>query len=229
MITKALYLDNMILQDFSATITSVQDEESIRIVLNQTAFYPKSGGVEGDLGQLIRESDGEIFSIMHAEKKGDEIIHVVDRPGLQTGDVVKGKLDWARRSELSRYHTAAHVLSGVFWNKGQVKVTGNDISIGQGRIDFNFPDFQRDLIEKFVTQANEIIKQDLQVITYYTSREELEKDPSLIKLAMGIPKHIEIIRIVDIKGFDKQPDGGCHVSSLKAIGTIAVTKIKNKG
>jgi len=128
-----------------------------------------------------------------------------------------------------RYHTAAHVLSGVFWIEGQVKVTGNNISLGQGRIDFNFPDFQRDLIEKFVIKANEIIQQDLQVITYYISKEELEKDPSLTKLAMGIPKHIETIRIVEIEGYDKQPDGGCHISALKEIGTISIKKIKNKG
>ncbi|MCK5346937.1 MAG: alanyl-tRNA editing protein, partial [Candidatus Heimdallarchaeota archaeon] len=115
------------------------------------------------------------------------------------------------------------------WNKGQVKVTGNDISIGQGRIDFNFPDFQRDLIEKFVTKANEIIQQNLQVITYNISREELEKNPSLTKLAMGIPKHIETIRIVEIEGYDKQPDGGCHVSSLSEIGIVTIMKIKNKG
>ena len=217
----------MTLQEFTATVLSVNDET--RIILNQTVFYPKSGGVEGDMGLIIREPDGEIFTVIRTEKKGDEIIHIIDHPGLDPEDVVQGIIDWPRRYELMRYHTAAHVLSGVFWNEGQVKVTGNDISIGQGRIDFNFQDFQRDLIEKFVTQANEIIKQDLQIITYFISREELEKDPSLTKLAMGIPKHIETIRIVEIKGYDKQPDGGCHVSSLKAIGTVAITKIKNKG
>ena len=217
----------MTLQEFSATIITVQ--EDTRIVLDQTVFYPKSGGVEGDMGMIIREPDGEIFTVMHTEKKGDEIIHIVDHPGLEPTDSVQGIIDWSRRYELMRYHTAAHVLSGVFWNEGQVKVTGNDISIGQGRIDFNFPDFQRDLIEKFVTKANEIIQQNLQVITYNISREELEKNPSLTKLAMGIPKHIETIRIVEIEGYDKQPDGGCHVSSLSEIGIVTIMKIKNKG
>ena len=46
---------------------------------------------------------------------------------------------------------------------------------------------------------------------------------------MGLPKNIETIRIVDIKGFDKQPDGGCHVKSLTEIGKISTKKLVNKG
>ena len=44
-----------------------------------------------------------------------------------------------------------------------------------------------------------------------------------------IPKSIKNVRIVDIKDFDRMPDGGCHVSSLKEIGTIRVKKLDNKG
>ena len=46
---------------------------------------------------------------------------------------------------------------------------------------------------------------------------------------MGLPKNIDVIRIVDIKNFDRQPDGGCHVLSLKEIGKISIKKLVNKG
>jgi misacylated tRNA(Ala) deacylase len=46
---------------------------------------------------------------------------------------------------------------------------------------------------------------------------------------MGLPKKIQTIRIVDIKGFDRQPDGGCHIKSLKEIGKISIKKLVNKG
>jgi misacylated tRNA(Ala) deacylase len=128
-----------------------------------------------------------------------------------------------------RYHTAAHVLSGVFFNEGKVKVTGNNLVLGKGRIDFNFPNFERNLVEKFVERSNEIIQSDLNVESYYITREELEQDASLMKLNMGLPKNIKQVRIIDIKSFDKQPDGGCHVSHLGEIGKISITKIQNKG
>jgi misacylated tRNA(Ala) deacylase len=85
------------------------------------------------------------------------------------------------------------------------------------------------LIEEEVDKSNKIIQQDYPVEVYYLERAEVEIDPDLVKLAMGIPKGIKKLRIVDIKGFDRQPDGGCHVRSLNEIGKISIKKLVNKG
>ncbi|MHA1520904.1 MAG: alanyl-tRNA editing protein [Promethearchaeota archaeon] len=221
-----LYTDDMYLQEFEATVESVTDEKYI--ILDQTAFYPKSGGVAGDTGKIIRDSDGKEFSVIYTGKFQGNISHEVDGPGLKNGDKIKGKIDWERRYELMRYHTAAHVLSGVFYQEGGVKITGNDLSLGKGRVDFNFPDFDRTLVEDFVRKANETIEKNLSVEVTYITREELEKDTDLTKLVMGLPKNIKTVRIIDV-GFDKQPDGGCHVHTLGEIGKIEIVSLKNKG
>ena len=39
----------------------------------------------------------------------------------------------------------------------------------------------------------------------------------------------DTLRIVDIKGFDKQADGGCHVKSLNEIGRLKFKEAVNKG
>jgi len=225
--TKALYLEDMYLKEFEAVVESVSEEKLI--VLDQTAFYPKSGGVDNDSGIFRRLSDNKEFKVIFARKIENEISHEVEELGLEVGDKILGILDWNRRFELMRYHTAAHVLSGVFFNEGNVKVTGNNLVLGKGRIDFNFPNFERDLVEKFVERSNEIIQSDLNVESYYITRDELEQDASLMKLNMGLPKNIKHVRIIEIKTFDKQPDGGCHVSHLGEIGKIQIQKIQNKG
>jgi len=225
--TKALYLEDMNLKEFEAVVENVSDGRFI--MLDQSAFYPKSGGVDNDLGVFKRLSDNKEFKVIFARKIENEISHEVEELGLEVGDKILGILDWDRRFELMKYHTAAHVLSGVFFNEGNVKVTGNNLVLGKGRIDFNFPNFERDLVEKFVERSNEIIQSDLNVESYYITRDELEQDTSLMKLNMGLPKHIKHVRIIDIKSFDKQPDGGCHVSHLGEIGKISITKIQNKG
>ncbi len=222
---KELYLDDMNLKEFEAEVISVTDGKYV--VLDQTAFYPKSGGVANDEGSLIRGSD--VFKVVYVGKFKGKISHEVSPEGLQVGDKVIGKIDWERRYNLMRYHTAAHVLSGVFFKHSSAKITGNDISLNQGRIDFNLEDFDRSLIEDYVDKANEVIKQDLPVVIYNMSREELDQHPDLTKLAMGLPKGITNVRIVDIEGFDRQPDGGCHISTLKEIGTISMRKLVNKG
>lgn len=222
---KELYLEDMNLKEFEAEVISVT--EGKYVVLDQTAFYPKSGGVANDEGRLIRGSD--VFKVVYVGKFKGKISHEVSPEGLQVGDKVIGKIDWERRYNLMRYHTAAHVLSGIFFKYSSAKITGNDISLNQGRIDFNLEDFDRSLIEDYVDKANEVIEQDLPVIIYNISRVELDQHPDLTKLAMGLPKGITNVRIVDIQGFDRQPDGGCHISTLKEIGKISMKKLVNKG
>lgn len=224
--SKALYLDDMLLKEFEAEVVSVKDGKFI--VLDQTLFYPKSGGIANDEGILVRGSD--TFNVVYVGKFSGQISHEVDKEGLQVGDKVTGTLDWNRRYKLMRFHTAAHVLSGAFFKNLGAKITGNEIStLDQGRIDFNLENFDRKLIEEQVEKSNEIIQADYPVEVYSLQRSEVEKDPDLIKLAMGLPKNIDVIRIVDIKNFDRQPDGGCHVQSLKEIGKINIKKLVNKG
>lgn len=222
----ALYEDNMQLKEFDAKVVSIKDGKYV--VLDQTAFYPKAGGIANDLGTLTKGS--EIFNVVFVGKFGGKISHEVDKEGLQVGDEIIGEIDWERRYKLMRYHTAAHVLSGAFFKNLGAKITGNDISsTEQGRIDFNLENFDRTLIEEQVEISNKIIQENYPVEVYYMDREEVEKDPELVKLAMGIPKGIKTLRIVDIKGFDRQPDGGCHIQSLKEIGKISLKKMVNKG
>ncbi|MFW9995253.1 MAG: alanine--tRNA ligase-related protein [Candidatus Odinarchaeota archaeon] len=225
---KELYQDDMTLKEFEAEVSSVKDGKYV--VLDQTAFYPKSGGIDYDSGTLTRLSDGKSFDIVYTGKFKGQISHEVDQEGLQPGDKVKGELNWERRYKLMRYHTALHVLGGVFYKElGGVQVTGNDATTEQGRVDFNIENYDRSLIEEQVKKANEIIAKDLPVKVYHISREEMDSDPDMMKLAMGIPKNITDVRIVEITGFDRMPDGGCHISSLKEIGEVTVTKIVNKG
>lgn len=224
--TKSLYLNDMYLKEFEAKVSSVKDGKFI--ILNQTAFYPKSGGVDCDTGYFMRNS--ERFNVVYTGKFNEDISHEVDIEGLQIGDKITGKIDWDRRYKLSRYHTAAHILSGAFYkNLGGIKITGNNITLEHGRIDFNMENFDRTLIEEQVKFSNEIVNADHKVETYYMSRSEVESNPALTKLAMGIPKNFKEVRIIDITGFDRQPDGGNHVKSTKEVGPIKIKKLVNKG
>jgi misacylated tRNA(Ala) deacylase len=224
--TQALYMDDSYLKEWNAEVTSVTKEKFI--MLDKTAFFPKGGGVEWDTGTLTTDDERQ-FHVVYTGKFSGEISHELDTRGLKTGDNVHCSLDWERRYQLMRYHTATHVLSGVFFNNHDLKVTGNQLTTEKGRIDVNMIEMDVDLIKKAIATSNEIISKNLSVDTYYISREEAEKDPILFKLAMGFPHDIQTIRIVDIKGFDRQADGGCHVKNLKEIGSLVFQNAVNKG
>jgi len=98
----------------------------------------------------------------------------------------------------------------------------------KGRIDFDLENFDREKIDEYFQKANEIIRRDLLLKTYYLTREEALKMPEIAKLAKGLPD-VENVRVVEIVGFDRQADGGTHVKSLGEVGGIEFIKAENKG
>ncbi|RMF05614.1 alanyl-tRNA editing protein [Candidatus Woesearchaeota archaeon] len=222
----ALYMKDSYLKEFEAEVVSVSQDKYV--VLDRTAFYPNGGGQPYDTGRLIRD-DGEEFKVVYVGKFDGRISHEVDRPGLKEGDKVKGVIDWERRYELMRYHTAAHILSGVFHKECGAKITGNQLDIGKGRIDFNLEEFDRERIMEYFEKANRIVEEDRPVLVSFMSRDDALKDPDLFKLAGVLPPAVKELRIVEIKDFDRQADGGTHVRSTKEVGKIVFVKAENKG
>ena len=222
----ALYMNDSYLKEFVATVKTASGKY---VVLDKTAFFPQGGGVECDHGIMRRKSDGKEFKVVFTGKSEGNISHEVDAEGLLAGENVHCKLDWDRRYKLMRYHTAAHVLSGIFSRNYNLLMTGNQLTTEKGRIDMNMGNMDLNLIKEGFDKANEVIQKNLNVEAYYKSKAEAEKDPTLFKLAIGFPHNIDTLRIVDIKGFDAQADGGCHVRSLKEIGKIVFLEAVNKG
>ena len=223
---KALYMDDSYLKEWDAEVTSISKGKFI--VLDKTAFFPKGGGVEWDTGTMTTDDDTP-YNIVFTGKFSGNISHEVDREGLTQGDTVRCKLNWERRYQLMRYHTATHVLSGVFYKDYNLKVTGNQLTTEKGRVDLNMEEMNVDIIKEAIEKSNDIIKKNHPIEIYYTSREKAEKDPVLFKLAIGFPHDIDTIRIVDIKGFDRQADGGCHVNHLNEMGILKFKDAVNKG
>lgn len=223
--SQTLYLEDSYLKEFEATVESVKDDKYV--VLDRTSFYPSSGGQPHDTGVLV--CDGEEYPVVYVGKFGGDISHEVSKPGLKPGDKVKGKIDWERRHILMRYHTAAHVLSEVIHKKTGARVTGNQLDVGKGRIDFNLEDFDREALPGYEKEANEILKSGLQVKKYFLEREEAFKNPDLFSLRNVLPPDVKELRIVEIDGFDTKACGGCHVDNTSEIGEIQIMKAENKG
>lgn len=226
----ALYMDNCYLKEFEAVVESVKDGKYI--VLDKTAFYPLGGGVSYDTGVLIKnngENGNEEFHVIYVGKFDGKISHEVSKAGLNAGDKVTGKINWERRYKLMRLHTTAHLLASIFHNKGNVLITGNQIEPDKSRMDFSLENFDRALIDKCFNAAHELVQKDAPVRISYMKREEALKIPDMVKLAGKMPPDVETLRIVEIEGIDRQADGGCHVKSLKEIGSIELIKLENKG
>ncbi|MEM2904460.1 MAG: alanyl-tRNA editing protein AlaXM [Candidatus Bathyarchaeia archaeon] len=222
---KALYLDDSYLRECDATILSVTEGKSV--VLDQTVFHPVGGGQPWDTGRILRGS--EVFNVVSAREFHGEVAHEVDRPGLAAGEKVRCILDWDRRYKLMRSHTAAHVLITVLNRRTGALVTGNQLDEDRARIDFSLREFDRQVVNECIEEANRLVKEDMPVKSYFLPRAEALKIPGLVKMAEAFPPEVPALRIVEIVGLDRLADGGTHVRSLKEIGEIKLLRAENKG
>src|SRR5689334_11832945 len=118
MAVQLLYQTDAYLRDFDARVTRV---DGSAVYLDQTAFYPTGGGQPHDLGLLNGTP------VLEVRKDGDDVRHVLDGAIPALGATVHGAIDWPRRYELMRTHTALHILSGVIWLNFGAQVTGGNM------------------------------------------------------------------------------------------------------
>ena len=209
------------MREFEAKVESV---DGTRVVLDQTAFNPRGGGLVSDTGTLAGVRVSEVV------KEREEIVHVLESAtSLWSGAAVHGVLDWERRFRIMRMHTSAHVLSAVVNRETGALITGNQISPDQSRVDFNLDNFDKGKISSYIDRVNEVVAKGLEVKTYFMKREEALAKPGFVKLANAMPPCVDMLRIVQIGDIDTQADGGVHVKNTHEIGNVVGVKTENKG
>ncbi|MDA4125762.1 MAG: alanyl-tRNA editing protein [Thaumarchaeota archaeon] len=219
--TKRLFWDDMYMREFDAEVTSADGN---RLVLDQTAFNPRGGGLVSDTGTLGSLRVSEVV------KESEEIFHLLETPGgMKPGDKVHGVLDWDRRFRIMRMHTSAHILSSVVNGETGALITGNQISPDESRVDFNLDDFDRGKMSYYIDKVNEAVRRELDVKTSFMKREEALAKPGFVKLAGAMPPSVDVLRIVQIGDVDTQADGGVHVGNTREIGKVVGLRAENKG
>ncbi len=226
--TRLLFRDDAYMREASATVTAITSEGGI--VLDQTVFYPTSGGQPGDSGTL--EWDGGAIEIATTVKgQGDDIVLVPAEPAPlpSVGASVAQALNWDRRYGHMRIHTALHLLSVV----NPLPVSGGAITADKGRLDFDMPNGPEDKAG-LEADLNRLIKCDMDVSAEWITDAELDAKPDLVKTMSVQPPRgggkIRLVRIgVGKEVADLQPCGGTHVSNTAEIGVARLGKIEKKG
>jgi misacylated tRNA(Ala) deacylase len=227
--TELLYQTDSYLKEFDARITSVLLAERA-VVLDRSAFYPGGGGQPCDFGTL--SVDRVTYPVEKVKKQGEDVLHFLggDLPPPAVDASVRGTLDWARRYELMRTHTALHVLCGTVFRDYGALVTGGDMEPLKGRMDFEFETMRGELVREIEAAVNAEAAKARDVRVRILPREEAFQIPDLIRTKINLlPEGITQVRTVEIVGLDLQADGGTHVQNTSEVGTIRVVDYKSKG
>ena len=206
--THRLYYTDSYLRDFEAAVTRHSDDDK-RIYLDQTAFYPTSGGQPYDTGELSG------VRVMDVVDEGEHIAHVLAAPLV--GERVIGRVDWPRRFDHMQQHTGQHVLSAVIAEL-----------IGRSTLSVHFGDETSTVeldggplsaaeIAQVESRANEVVTDNRVVVVEYQEAD----------VAEGLRKASTrqgTLRIVTIQDLDRSACGGTHVRTTGEIGAILLRK-----
>jgi len=230
--TQLLYYEDAYWREFDATVMAVDTTEGVRVALDRTAFYPGGGGQPNDQGWLAIA--GTRHPVSAVKKQDDQIWHMLQLDNNaavpQVGEQITAGLDWERRYQLMRTHTAMHILCGVVWRDYSASVTGGNMDPGQSRMDFEFASLTRELIGEIEAKCNAEIAAAREIRTQILPRAAALQIPDLIRTKINLlPAGITEIRTVEIVGLDLQADGGTHVSNTREVGKMKIVDYKSKG
>ncbi len=222
--TDRLYYADSYATHFEATvIEQTIYEGKAALVLNQTYFYPASGGQPNDTGTIngisvidviIRDEDAEIF-------------HVLDTPTpFLIEQTVTCEVNWVRRFDHMQQHTGQHILTQAFVQTADAKTVSFHLSSESVTIDLDANGLTDKQIEAAEKLANDVIQADKTVTA--TLRQMDDQDGVRMR---KMPKHIvtDGLRVVEIEGFDVTACGGTHVSRTGEIGLLKIIKLEKRG
>ena len=211
--------------EFTATVTAVSEQT---LEVDKTFYYPMGGGQPADRGVI--STDSFRCDVVDVSKKESVVHHIESVEGeLSPGDIVQCNIDQLWRNQLSKMHTAQHLISALAHEEWGADTVGNQIGNTRTRIDLQFENrdaLDRDHLQQIV---NEAIQKDLPVRMDFRPSEELLDDP-LVRVNMSrMPPNIDIWRTISIGDLDVCPCAGTHVPNTAMIPPVEITKVKSKG
>ena len=217
--------DDAYLKEFEATVLEVVGGG---VALDRTAFYPGGGGQPPDTGTLT--SGEREWRVKKLSRSGGKLVHELDSEPPAAGETVRGAIDWDRRYELMRTHTALHILCGVVWRDYGAQVTGGNMKPLSARMDFELESMSASFAKEIEELINAEVRAARPVHIRTLPRREAFEIPDLIRTKINLlPESITEVRTIDIDGLDIQADGGTHVANTQEVGTIRVLGHESKG
>jgi alanyl-tRNA synthetase len=212
--TERLYYHDSRLLEFDARVTdlSERDDGAIAVMLDRTAFYPTGGGQPNDTGTL---GDARVVDCIDLEDAG--VLHVIQGPTPEVGEVVHGRIDSLRRQDHMQQHTGQHILSAAFVKLFDAPTRSFRMLAHEGEIDVALQDPTDEKIEQAVNLANQTIWQNRLITIHDVTAEEASALPLRKE-----PARAGELRVIEIDGFDLTPCGGTHAHATGEVGIIAV-------
>ncbi|MEA3342103.1 MAG: alanine--tRNA ligase [Chloroflexota bacterium] len=215
-------------------VKSAQEGDQIEVALPTTCFYVESGGQVSDAGLISSYLPGETEPTWEIEVQEalrpipGLIVHagVVKQGQPRVGDEVWAVVDYARRMDIARNHTATHLLhSELRYVLGEhVVQAGSLVAADRLRFDFTHPAM---LTEDELTLVTRSVN-DAILVNYPVEVTEKKYRQAISEgvIALFGEKYGDVVRVLRIgwpgEPFSRELCGGTHVNETGEIGLFHI-------
>jgi alanyl-tRNA synthetase len=214
--TQRLFIEDPYLQTFSSTIAEhTRIDKNPAVILEQTGFYPTSGGQPHDTGRL---NDVAVVDVIEDERH--RIVHLLEKPMDVTN--VEGRIDWPRRFDHMQQHTGQHIMSQAFIKTCEAETIGFHLGEKSSTIDVNRSNLKPQTVVAVENLTNQIIFENREVRAHFVSPNEIDRFP-----VRKPPTVKEDIRVIEVDDFDYSPCGGTHCRHTGEVGIFKVRRFEN--
>ena len=187
----------------------------IKVILDKTIFYPEGGGQPSDRGTI----NG--VPLLEVREEGGEIVHLVsarDLDKVKPGSAIL-VLDSRRRRDFTQLHTGQHLLSGIILRKLGAPTFSLHLGDDICTIDV---DTGAELNEQILVDIEEAVADAIEEnhpVNIHLCPPEDVHSFSLRKIP---PTGEDVIRVVEVEGFDVIACCGTHLKSTAEIGMLRI-------
>lgn len=217
---RSYYLEPSAIEGEARVVSLEAFEGGARLILDRTIFYPEGGGQPCDLGTIGG------CRVLSAAEEGGLVIHTMEgAPGFAAGDQVHMALDPARRLDHCQQHSGQHLLSAILEREYDIHTVGFHLGESYSTIDVTCPSMEASLVADLERRAEAFIAEG----RGYTIHVCPPEDASSFPFRKKLPQGADVIRIVEIDGYDWVACCGTHVASaadLRAFVILSTERYK---
>jgi len=198
------------------------ESKEIEIVLEETPFYPEAGGQIGDSGTLINKNTK--IAIYDTKKIGDAIVHYgkIEKGAINIGDQALACIDKKRRLDITRNHTATHLLQAALRKVLGEHVQQQGSLVAADRLRFDFTHFKT-LTQQELGRVEGVVNAYIKNNAATESKEmPLEEAKASGALAFFGEKYTDRVRVVAVGDYSQELCAGTHLKNTAEIGLFKI-------
>jgi len=191
------YFEDQYLKELETIVLKVNGG---KVLLKDNIFFPKTKGEPNDLGQV------NSIQVNDVQKNDEGVWVILSENNLKIGGKALQEVDWDRRFNAMRAHSALHLVAGIMEKENGLRAVAGNVYPDKAVLTFKqaVPEMAVYAIEEVLSK---IVSSGQEIITYWDEKRE------------GF-RWCQVADLIPI------PCGGLHVKNTGEIGEI---ELEGKG